>query len=146
MTPSSFFSWKRPPLKCLAFLAPVALVACVGMSPTSPEEAVTQRVNERWKALVSGDFSRSYAYTSPSFRSLISQDVYRGRIGSAVSWVAGEVASVQCPDAIKCVAKVRIDYKPLIRGRAGDTFSTYSDETWVLEGGQWWAFEPLKAN
>ena len=133
-------------MKWLAIFAPIALAACVGMNPTSPEEVVTQRVNERWKALVSGDFSRSYGYTSPSFRSLISQDVYRGRIGSAVSWVAGEVASVQCPDAIKCVARVRIDYKPLMRGRAGDTFSTYVDETWVLEGGQWWAFEPLKGN
>lgn len=135
-----------PVLKWLALFASTALVACAGISATSPEEVVKQRVNERWKALVSGDFARSYSYTSPSFRGLISQDVYRGRIGGAVTWVAGEVASVQCPEAIKCVARVRIDYKPLLRGRAGETFSTYADETWVLESGQWWAFEPLKAN
>ena len=116
------------------------------MTTAPPEEVVKQRVNERWKALVSGDFSRSYSLTSPSFRGLITQDVYRGRIGGAVNWVAGEVATVQCPEAIKCVARVRIDYKPLIRGRAGETFSTYADETWVLENGQWWSFEPLRAN
>lgn len=136
----------RPVLKCLALCTSVALAACAGISQSSPEEVVKQRVNERWKTLVSGDFARSYGYTAPSFRGLISQDVYRGRIGGAVNWVAGEVASVECPEAIKCVARVRIDYKPLLRGRAGDTFSTYANETWVLEDGQWWAFEPLKGN
>ena len=136
----------RPILNWLALCASTALVACASIGPATPEDVVKQRVNERWKALVANDFSRSYSYTSPSFRGLISQDVYRGRIGGAVSWVAGEVASVQCPEPVKCVARVRIDYKPLLRGRAGETFSTYADETWVLEGGQWWAFEPLKAN
>ena len=135
-----------PVAKWLALCLSATLVACAGMTTAPPEEVVKQRVNERWKTLVSGDFARSYSYTAPSFRGLISQDVYRGRIGGAVSWVAGEVASVQCPEAIKCVARVRIDYKPLLRGRAGDTFSTYTDETWVLEDGQWWAFEPLKVN
>ena len=135
-----------PVAKWLALCLSATLVACAGMTTAPPEEVVKQRVNERWKALVSGDFSRSYSLTSPSFRGLITQDVYRGRIGGAVNWVAGEVATVQCPEAIKCVARVRIDYKPLIRGRAGDTFSTYTDETWVLENGQWWSFEPLKAN
>ena len=133
-------------LKWLALCTSMALAACAGISQPSPEELVKQRVNERWKTLVSGDFARSYSYTAPSFRSLISQDVYRGRIGGAVNWVAGEVATVECAEAIKCVARVRIDYKPLLRGRAGDTFSTYTDETWVLEDGQWWAFEPLKVN
>ena len=136
----------RPILKWLALCASTALVACAGINATSPEEVVKQRVNERWKALVSGDFARSYSYTAPSFRGLISQDVYRSRIGGAVNWVAGEVATVECPEAIKCIARVRIDYKPLLRGRAGNTFSTYANETWVLEDGQWWAFEPLRGN
>ena len=133
-------------LKWLGVCTSVALVACAGVSQSSPEETVKQRVNERWKTLVSGDFARSYAYTAPSFRGLISQDVYRGRIGGAVNWVAGEVATVECPEAIKCIARVRIDYKPLLRGRSGSTVSTYVNETWVLEDGQWWAFEPLRAN
>ncbi len=140
------YSMKRPVLKWLALCAAATLVACAGIGATSPEDVVKQRANERWKTLVAGDFSRSYSYTAPSFRGLISQDVYRSRIGGAVTWVAGEVVSVQCPDAVKCVARVRIDYKPLLRGRAGENFSTYADETWVLEGGQWWVFEPLKAN
>ncbi len=137
---------KQSALKWLVLSASAVLVACAGVTATAPEEVVKQRVNERWKTLVSGDFARSYSYTAPSFRGLISQDVYRGRIGGAVNWVAGEVANVQCPEAIKCIARVRIDYKPLLRGRAGDTFSTYANETWVLEDGQWWAFEPLKGN
>ena len=132
--------------KWLILCTSAALVACAGMTAAPPEEVVKQRVNERWKTLVSSDFARSYSYTAPSFRALISQDVYRSRIGGAVNWVAGEVATVQCPEAIKCIARVRIDYKPLLRGRPGDTFSTYADETWVLENGQWWAFEPLRAN
>lgn len=140
------YALKRRALKWLSLCAAATLVACAGFGANSPEDVVKQRANERWKALVTGDFSRSYSYTAPSFRGLISQDVYRGRIGGAVTWIAGEVVSVQCPDAVKCVARVRIDYKPLLRGRAGENFSTYADETWVLEGGQWWAFEPLKAN
>ena len=136
----------RPVLKWLVLCAAATMVACASMGPATPEDVVKQRVNERWKSLVSGDFARSYGYTAPSFRGLISQDVYRGRIGSAVNWVAGEVATVECPEPIKCIARVRIDYKPLLRGRAGNTFSTYANETWVLEDGQWWAFEPLRGN
>ena len=136
----------RPVLKWLVHCAAATMVACASMGPATPEDVVKQRVNERWKALVSGDFARSYSYTAPSFRGLISQDVYRGRIGGAVNWVAGEVATVECPEPIKCIARVRIDYKPLLRGRAGNTFSTYANETWVLEDGQWWAFEPLRGN
>ncbi len=63
----------RPFLKWLALCASTALVACAGINATSPEDVVKQRVNERWKALVSGDFARSYSYTSPSFRGLISR-------------------------------------------------------------------------
>lgn len=140
------FALKRPVLNWLALCAAATLVACAGFGATAPEDVVKQRANERWKTLVAGDFSRSYSYTAPSFRGLISQDVYRSRIGGAVTWVAGEVVSVQCPESVKCVARVRIDYKPLLRGRAGGNFSTYADETWVLEAGQWWEFEPLKAN
>jgi hypothetical protein len=105
---------------------------------------VRQRGNERWAHLAGNDFAKAYSYNTPSFRAVISPESYRGRLGAGAIWVGGEVTDVTCPEAAKCVAKVRIDFRPVLRGKPGEKYSTYADETWLLENGQWWIFEPLQ--
>ncbi len=136
VTPLQRLRWAVLPLA-------IALGACATVSSAPPEDTVRQRGNERWKALVAADFGKAYSYNTPSFRSVVSQEVYRGRIGGAVVWVGAELVEVKCPEAAKCLAKVRIDFKPVMRGAQGDKLSTYGDETWLLEDGQWWIFESL---
>ena len=123
--------------------ASLLLGACASVGNTTPEAQVTQRANARWQALVGNNTSAAYALTSPSFRSVVDMETYRKRTGSAVLWEAAEAAAVECSQPDLCKAKIRIDVKPLIARGAANKFSTYIDETWVLENGQWWFAESV---
>ncbi len=135
----------RPWSGWLALLASLALSACASVgSSKSPEEQVRQRAAERWQALIAGEFSRAYTYITPGFRAIISPDGYRNRIGNALTWVGSEVVSVNCPEASKCLARLRLDYKLLLPGKNMDKITAHVDETWLLEDGQWWIFQDIQ--
>ncbi len=124
--------------------ASMVLAACASLGSKPPEEQVTQRATERWKALVAGEFSRAYSYTTPGFRAVVTQDGYRNRFGGAVIWVGAEVVRVTCSaDNAKCDAVVRIDYKAVLGRTRDSVISTHIDETWLHEDGQWWLFQKI---
>ena len=106
--------------------------------------SITQRATERWQALIALDFPRAYTYGTPSFRSVVPQENYRIRFGAGVTWLGAEVLGVECPEETKCIAKLRIDYRPLLGRNATSKFSSFVDETWLLDAGQWWIFESVK--
>lgn len=128
-----------------AALASLALSACATLGSGTPQEQVSQRANQRWQALISADFTRAYNFNAPGYRAVISPEEHRATVGSAVAWVGAEAIKVDCPEANKCTATVRIDFKPLVGGRYGDKINTHIDETWLFEDGQWWYFQPFKA-
>jgi len=121
----------------------LVLAACASVGSGNAPDLVHQRASERWQALVAGEFSRAYAYNTPSFRAVVSLDSYRNRFGAAIVWLGAEVVGVDCPQTDKCTAHLRIDYKPLLSKKIGDKMSTYVDETWLSEGGQWWFFQDI---
>ena len=129
----------------IAVVGALALGACATPGASSPDEAVKERANARWKLLVARDFDAAYAYNTATFKSLVSLNTYKGRTGGSVVWLGAEAVDVKCPDADKCTARVRLDFKPPLRG-GGDKFSTYLEETWLRESGQWWVFEPVQGN
>jgi hypothetical protein len=133
------------PARWLAVAGALALGACATPGGSSPDETVMQRANARWKVLVARDFTAAYDYNTATFKSLVPLETYKSRTGGAVVWLGAEVVGVKCPDAEKCTARIRIDFKPLLRG-TGDKLSTHFDETWLREGGQWWVFEPVQGN
>jgi len=127
-----------------AVSASLVLGACSSLGLQTPQGQATQRANARWQALVASQFDLAYSYNTPGFRALVTPETYRGRIGSAVKWVSAEVSKVNCPQADKCDVQIKLNYKPILGGRAGDTYATYLDESWLLEDGQWWIYQPLK--
>jgi hypothetical protein len=129
----------------LVLAVALALGACATPGGSSPEEAVKERANARWKLLVARDFKSAYEYNTATYRSLVSLDTFKSRTGSAVAWLGAEAIGVNCPEEQKCTARIRIDYKPPLRG-GGDKLSTYFDEIWLRESGQWWVFEPVQGN
>ena len=136
------------PTRCLAVAAALALGACATPAGNTPEDAVKQRANARWKLLVARDFATAYNFNTDTFKSLVTLDTYKSRTGASVVWLGAEAVSVKCPEAEKaekCTARIRIDFKPTLRG-SGDQFSTYVDETWLLDAGQWRVFEPVEGN
>lgn len=128
-----------------ALVVSLTLAACASVGANSPEDRVRQRAGERWKYLIAGDFSRAYAYSSQAFQGIVPQDTFRARFGSAVTWVGSEVVAVSCPEATKCMANIRIDYKPIMGGRQAGAYNTHVEETWLLEDGQWSVFQPIKS-
>jgi len=127
---------------CVGVCASITLVACASLGG-KPEEQVHQRATERWQALVAGQFSSAYSYTTPGFRAAVSPDSYRNRFGSAITWLGAEVIRVNCSEADKCVALVRIDYKPVTGRQSAPKISTHVDETWLFEDRQWWFFQKI---
>lgn len=134
--------FKRP-LLWLSLCASIALTACAGLSNLPPQEQVRQRATERWQALVAGEMNRAYTYNTPGFRAVVSADGYRSRFGGAIIWLGAEAVDVNCPETTKCLAQVRIDFKPLLSRKISDKISTHVEETWLLEDGQWWFFQVL---
>lgn len=133
-----------PSLHSAGPLAALALVAgCAAMGPLAPEDAVKARASARWAALLKPDMGAAYSYMAPGYRKVHDEEAYRMRRGSAVKWTGAEVVDVRCPEATKCIAKVRIEAKPFLGGKFGDTIATHAEETWLLEDGQWWLFEKL---
>ena len=127
-------------------LASLTLAGCASLDGGNPEAQVTQRANERWKHMVAKEFDKAYAYSTPAFRDVVTPEAYRGRFGPAVNWVGAEVVRVNCAEPAKCVAVVRLDYSPLLGRSKAQTYSTHFDETWLLEGGQWWIFQNLQGD
>ena len=104
-----------PSLHSAGALAALALVAgCAAMGPQAPEDAVKVRASARWAALLKPDMSAAYSYMAPGYRKVHDEQAYRMRRGSAVKWTGAEVVDVRCPEATKCIAKVRIEAKPFL--------------------------------
>ena len=121
-------------------IAAVALAGCATLIST-PEETVAKRANEHWKARIAIDWEKAYGFMPPSYRTVTTFDMYKKSFGNAALVTGAEVTAVKCESEDKCVATTKLEAKPvLVRGFNPPPISTYFEETWVREGGQWWLF------
>lgn len=119
------------------------LSACAGLAPATPEEAVRERAQARWKALLAGDHQQVYQFLSPGSRAVISFENFRSRFGTMAAWKSAEVFKVVCEQADRCTATIKVTYQPMLpRGSIG-IIETSVDEVWLLESGQWWLPQKL---
>lgn len=133
-------------LRTVFGVAAVAVVAagCASIgAPQPPEVVVKERASQRWLALTKYDMEKAYEFTTPAYRAVTTAEVHRRRIGSAVRWTGAEVVGVRCPEATKCLVQVRIEAKPFLGRRYGDSITTHVEETWLLQDNQWWLFQKL---
>lgn len=126
----------------------MALAACAPKNDAppapkeSPEQIVKRKIDERWKLLLKHEFDQVYAYLPPSTRAIMSQSNYSNTFTNdgTVMWQSASVESVDCAEAERCAAKVKIVYKLTVPGFAGQDFDTVINETWVKEDNDWWFF------
>jgi hypothetical protein len=131
-------------MRWVATCSAMLVAACASVSTDAPENLVKQRAGERWQALIAGDFDKAYSYNTAGFRQLVTPADYRGRTGTAVKWLGAQVSKINCPEAEKCDVQIKLDYKPLLANVAANaSFSTYLDESWLLENGQWSIYQPV---
>ena len=130
--------------RAAALAAALALAACASNSAKTPEQIVAERAQARWQHLIKQDFAGAYAYLTPAYRDVVPQEQYRRRFGSAGAWTNAIVHEVSCePEA--CTVKMRITTQvrvPLFATRISEV-TTYMDERWVREDGQWWLYQSL---
>ena len=130
--------------RAAALAAALALAACASNSAKTPEQIVAERAEARWQHLIKQDFAGAYAYLTPAYRDVVPQEQYRRRFGSAGAWTNAIVHEVSCePEA--CTVKMRITTQvrvPLFAAHISEVTS-YMDERWVRENGQWWLYQSL---
>lgn len=134
----------RRALGATALTVILGLGACASLQPSTPEQEVTQRAQDRWAALIKRDFNHAYSYLTPSFRAVVPAADYRKRFGDAGAWTNAIVHKVDC-EAESCKVTIRVTSQvrvPLFATQVPET-TTYLDEVWVREDGQWWRYEAL---
>lgn len=130
-------------LGLMALMSAGALLAACASLQTKPEDAVTERANARWQALVKGDMAKAYAYSTPGFRAVVNLEGFKARTGIAGRWHAAQVVKVTCDTPERCKAIIKLEFSTLIPGFSRDKMATHIDETWLLEDGQWWIFQKV---
>ena len=133
---------RRAALLAGALGAALWLAGCASLTPKTPEEQVTARVEQRWAALIAGDFDKAWQYTQPGFRAMVKQRDYGKRFGSGGQWLGVQVHNVSC-EADRCNVRIRLTTKVLVQGHMGREMTGALDETWVREDGQWWYYQAI---
>lgn len=124
-----------------AVVALAALAGCASLGPQTPEQQVQARAATYWKARASADPSTAYALLTPAYRGLHSEQEFVKRYGAGVSAKETRVAKVTCEAADRCTANIGLTAKPTVPGLNLPEVTSYMDDTWVLEQGQWWRFQ-----
>ena len=109
-------------------------------SPTTPENIVSQRAQQRVDWLLEKKYDQAYAYLTPSYRALNSPESYRGRFGDGAKWIEPKVANVECSTEERCVVTVKLKVLVVARG-FGKPIDSNMTETWLKEDGQWWYYQ-----
>ncbi|UCU99849.1 hypothetical protein [Acidovorax radicis] len=125
----------------LAITAFAALAGCASMGPQTPEQQVESRAATYWKARASADPKTAYALLAPAYRDLKSEKDFVGQFGAGANLRDTGVAKVTCEAPDRCTARISLTAKPMVPGLNLPVVTTYLDDTWVLEQGQWWRFE-----
>lgn len=126
--------------KITAALLPITLLLTACGDDLPPEEAVTQRVLDRWDIRIKGETVGLYDFLSPARRQILTEKNYLNTLGSMVKYNEATVKSVQCGDETEnppsvCQVTVHVLFT---YGQHNLSGGTLLDETWVKEDNQWW--------
>lgn len=116
--------------------------ASTATTPENAEEIVLQRSQARWNALLARDFAAAYAFATPAYRAVVPLERYGNQFTGPVQWESAKAHSAKCEEA-RCVVHVEMAFRLMLPGHMQRKDSTFFDETWVLENGQWYKFEQL---
>lgn len=119
---------------------PTSAPASIPAAITPQEQAVLQRAQERWDALVAHDFERAWLYLTPAEREKVKQQDYRTNFGGDAVWKAAVARRARCIAAERCAVLVVLEVKVLAPQfqQLFPEIEREVEEEWVTEGGQWW--------
>lgn len=127
--------------------ATALLAACGASTPErpgsklAPEEAVAQRAQERWDAIIAKDYARAYEYLTPGTRATTPYEAYAKKLAaSTLIWSAAQVEDVVCDEPEVCRATVYITFtlrSPPVAFQGVST-ETPLNERWLQSAGEWY--------
>ncbi|MDX1554775.1 MAG: hypothetical protein R3212_01985 [Xanthomonadales bacterium] len=124
----------------LAMAGALVLSACATTGGGGGGSAVVERAEDRWDALIAGDFERAYGYYTPGFRSSqklsdfeLSMRLRKVRV-SGVRYLEHECEEVRCTLQFESTYKVASPV-PGIEVWEG---KSRIEENWINTNGQWW--------
>lgn len=132
---------KRNPLRWLALLALTLVVSgCATLGQVTAEKQLAERAQQRWQALIEGNFDRAYEFETPGYRAVYSKKVFQNRFGGSVRWHSAEVREVSI-DGDRAQVRMLIGYQTLTP--QGETIDGERPiwERWQLVDGEWWYSE-----
>lgn len=130
-----------------AALSACAVIAAAGCASgggfgTSPEQIVVERARARWDALVDQNWAAAYDYMTPAYRAIVPLKSFRSQFSGPARWEDVKVTGAKCEEK-RCVVNVAVSVRLLLPAHLDRVDTTNIEETWVLEDGQWFKFEPL---
>jgi hypothetical protein len=128
----------------LVLAAALILVGCAspGASPQTPVEITMERAQARWNALLKRDWPTAYGYLTSGYRATVSIDRYGGQFTGPLQWEGAKAQGAQC-EPTRCVVTVELVFRLMLAGHRDRKSSTFIEEIWLLEDGQWYKFEQL---
>ena len=131
---------RRTALASLVVAGALALAGCAALQPKTPEQVVAERVEQRWAALIKGDFEKAWTYTQPAYRDIVKQADYRKRFSGAGQWRGVQVHEVNC-EAERCQVRIRLTSRITIPPVRNQDVTGALEETWVRDEGRWWYYQ-----
>jgi hypothetical protein len=114
-----------------------------GCGPVDREQALRQRVQERWAALIKKDWAVAYSFEAPVFRAAYPLEQYQAKFGKDIIWEAVTINHVLFEGDEVATVYVNVQYQPvrLIAGEA-HRFNSQVTEKWIRSADQWWHASP----
>jgi hypothetical protein len=137
-------TWRRmgKPGRLFVFMvAGVFLTACA-TAPENTENSIAERAQDRWEALLAGDYETAYAFYSPGYRSTKSVvDFAIGVRSRRVRWTSAEYMEHSClENSCTVLFNVGFTVNRPVPGMKKFEGSNTVEEKWVKTEGQWWYF------
>jgi hypothetical protein len=120
----------------------VLVAGCTSLSGGAPpaEELVLARSQARWNALIKREWSVAYPFMTPAYRAMVSPDRFSSQFTTPVRWEDAKPKSAVC-DEKRCTVTVEVFFRLLLPLHRNAVSSTFIEEAWVLEEGQWYYVE-----
>ena len=137
----------KPCLLLAGMITGLLLSACASKVPVteSTEFSIADRAQDRWEALLAGDFETAWGYYSPGFRSTTSIDELAFLMRSRrVRWTSAQYQEHSClENSCTVIFDMGFTVERPVPGLDQWNGSDIVEEKWVKTDGQWW-FLPKK--
>ncbi|MFZ5654633.1 MAG: hypothetical protein ACOY42_09610 [Pseudomonadota bacterium] len=135
-TLSKYFS----ALALIALLAGCATAPAPAPEPKTPEEALRERVEAYYQALIAKDYKGAYEFFTPGYRSTWSATDHYQIHPIIGTWLSAKVLSVDCVSEEVCdvMVNTRFRFNQNVQPLGGQEIPMDTRHRWLKADGEWY--------